>query len=253
MAKMTIIKEMVDKKLLKLGKNVVIEDAKLCLPDRKGNILPSFIDDNVIIRNGAKLFGGVHISSNVKVEENVILGHPEDGYAAVKNNDEKGIHVFLGENVTLRSGALIYGGVKIGDSSLVGHGTIIHANATIGRNAFIGHNTVIERDCKIGSFVRFSPLCHITSETVIEDRVFLGAGVITVDDEGMIWKYKDNPSDSYPPYFEYGARVGSGSTILTGVKIGRQALVGSGSVVTKNIPPFMMAFGSPAEVQNKPT
>jgi len=245
------IEKYINRNLLKIGSNVVMEDIKICLPDRKGNIMPSIIGDNVVIRNGSIIFAGVNIASNVVIEENVIVGHPEDGYAVGKEYTGNGLELKIEQNTTIRSGAQIYGGVTIGSYSHIGHGTIIRTNAIIGSHTFIGHNTIIERASIVGNYVRFSPLCHITSNRIIEDRVFLGAGVITINDKGMIWKHPNKEPELYPPYFEFGARIGSGCTIMAGVRIGEQAMIGAGSVVTKDIPSFMIALGSPAKIKKQ--
>jgi acetyltransferase-like isoleucine patch superfamily enzyme len=81
--------------------------------------------------------------------------------------------------------------------------------------------------------------------TTIEDRVQIGAGVITVDDNVLEWPTKVLRAS----VFREGCRVGSGCTILGGIEIGRNALVGAGSLVTRSIPPDVIAYGSPAYVQ----
>jgi acetyltransferase-like isoleucine patch superfamily enzyme len=107
----------------------------------------------------------------------------------------------------------------------------------------------IERDCRIGDYVRCSPLSHITSGIVMEDRVFIGAGVVTINDKGMIWRDPKKEPELIPPYFEYAAKIGSGSVIAAGVRIGRNSLIGSGSVVTHDIPADVIAYGIPAKVK----
>lgn len=68
---------------------------------------------------------------------------------------------------------------------------------------------------------------------LISDRVFLGAGVRTANDKTLIWRDPDHQAVLNPPWFDVGANVGSGATILAGVTIGQRALVGAGSTVTR--------------------
>jgi acetyltransferase-like isoleucine patch superfamily enzyme len=65
----------------------------------------------------------------------------------------------------------------------------------------------------------------------------------------MIWRDPDRTPNLAPPFFGHGARVGSGSVILGGVRIGEHALIGAGSVVTRDIPARMIAYGVPARVR----
>jgi acetyltransferase-like isoleucine patch superfamily enzyme len=75
--------------------------------------------------------------------------------------------------------------------------------------------------------------------------------VRTVSDRELIWRDPDRAPELKPPRFERGARVGSGSVILTAVTIGEEALVGAGSVVTRDIPPGSVAYGVPARVRRR--
>jgi acetyltransferase-like isoleucine patch superfamily enzyme len=107
----------------------------------------------------------------------------------------------------------------------------------------------VERGTRIGAGVRCSPGSHITANTVIENRVFLGAGVRTINDKELIWRDPDRETALCPPVFRAGCKVGSGVTILAGVTVGARALIGAGSVVTRDVPPHAVAYGVPARVR----
>jgi len=94
---------------------------------------------------------------------------------------------------------------------------------------------------------------HITSSCVLADRVFLGAGVRTVNDRGLIWREADREPELVPPRFDRAAKVGSGSVVLAGVVIGEYALVGAGSVITRDVPAGATAYGVPARVRSGPS
>lgn len=128
--------------------------------------------------------------------------------------------------------------VVIGDGSRVGTFTLIHAGATIGPDVTIGSHCNICH-CSIGARVSIQTACHITRGVVIEDDVFVGPGVITLND-----KLTGGPL-SFPRICA-GARIGGGSVILPGVTVGAGALIGSGSIVAKDVPPGAIVLGNPA-------
>lgn len=155
----------------------------------------------------------------------------------------------VGGGSVIRAAAVIYAGTEIGENTVVGHHTLLRSFVIVGGETQLGHNLTIERATRIGDLVRCSPGSHITSSCSLADRVFLGAGVRTVNDKEMTWRDPaGREPDLSPPAFGTGARVGSGSVILSGVAIGEHALVGAGSVVTRDIPAGAVAFGVPARV-----
>lgn len=149
----------------------------------------------------------------------------------------------------LRSGAVVYAGVAIGERTTIGHHTLLRTEVTIGADSQLGHHLTVERGARVGRGVRCSPGSHITANTVIEDRVFLGAGVCTINDKELIWRDPDRETALCPPTFRAGCKVGSGVTVLAGVTVGAGALVGAGSVVTRDIQPGAVAYGVPARVR----
>lgn len=131
--------------------------------------------------------------------------------------------------------------VEIGSGSRVGTFTLIHQGARIGQNCTIGSHCNICH-CQIGNSVSIQTACHITRGTIIEDRVFVGPGVITLNDPLVVSKPMKAPT------IKAGAKIGGGTVLLPGVIIGRNATVGSGAVVTKDIPEGGTVVGNPARI-----
>ncbi|MFC9948647.1 DapH/DapD/GlmU-related protein [Streptomyces pratensis] len=233
--------------LLEIGTGCRISPYALIEPvDEQGTLRPVRIGDHAVIGAGAILHGGARIGNEACIEDHVTVGKPETGYAVGHTYCGTGTDTHIGHGVTLRSGAILYAGTRIGDNTAVGHHTLIRSHSHLGADSVLGHFLVIERACHLGDRVRCSPLSHLTSETVLEDGVFLGAGIRTVNDKHLIWRETDRTPTLLPPRFEAGCKVGSGSTILSGITIGERALVGAGSVVTHDVAADSTVYGSPA-------
>ncbi len=142
--------------------------------------------------------------------------------------------VKLGKNVKLSRFINMYG-CTVGDNTKIGAFVEIQKNASIGRN------------CKISSHT------FICEGVTIEDEVFVGHGVMFINDtypraatEGRLqteadWKVEKT-------VIRKGASIGSGTTILSNVTVGENAIIGAGSVVTKDVPANAIVAGNPARL-----
>lgn len=237
--------------LLRVGKACVISPlAVFILTDARGVTRPVEIGTGCQVGPFAVIYGGTVIRDEARLEEHVIVGKHEQGYAVGRTYPGAGAGTVVGTGAVIRSGAVVYAGGEIGPAAVVGHHTLLRSFVTVGEETQLGHHLTIERSTRIGSWVRCSPGSHITSSCVLADRVFLGAGVRTVNDKQMIWRDPERSPELVPPSFGHGARVGSGSVILGGVSIGDRAMVGAGSVVTRDVPPGAVAYGVPARVHS---
>lgn len=237
--------------LLRAGEGCIISPMAVFIPaDAEGTTRPVELGDGCQVGAFTVICGGTRIRGGARLEEHVIVGRPEQGYAVGHVYPGEGADTVIGEGAVIRAGAVIYAGAEVGEETVVGHHTLLRSFVTVGSETQLGHNLTIERSTRIGNLVRCSPGSHITSSCVLADRVFLGAGVRTVNDKEMIWRDPGGREpELIPPTFGSAARVGSGSVILAGVSIGERALVGAGSVVTRDIPAGAVAFGSPARVR----
>ena len=147
----------------------------------------------------------------------------------------------IGADAVIRSGTVIYAVVRIGDGLQTGHNVVIREQNEIGHRLNIWNNSAIDYGCTIGHNVKIHNNVYICQHTVIEDDVFIAPGVMTTND-----LYPVNYEGLKGPIIRRGARIGANATLLPGVTIGEGALIGAGSVVTKDIPPRTIAYGSPA-------
>ncbi|WP_280393539.1 hypothetical protein [Nocardia brasiliensis] len=238
--------------LLHAGENVVISRFAVFVPaDELGVTCPVVVGDSVRIGAFAVVHGGTTIAERARIEEHAVVGKPEHGYALGQIRSGHGGGTAIGAGVVIRCGAVLYADVGIGADTVVGHHTVLRTGVRIGADTQLGHHLCVERDTRIGGGVRCSPGSHITSSAVLSDRVFLGAGVRTINDKKLIWRDPHREPTLLAPQFGTGARVGSGSVILAGVTVGAHALVGAASLVTRDVPPGALAYGHPARVHGE--
>jgi acetyltransferase-like isoleucine patch superfamily enzyme len=236
--------------LLRVGEGCMISPLAVFIPaDAQQSVRPVEIGDGCHVGPFTVIYGGTVLSDGARLEEHAVVGKPEQGYAVGHVYPGAGAATVIGPGTVIRAGAIVYAGTETAGGTLVGHHTLLRSFVSVGEETQLGHHLTIERATRIGAHVRCSPGSHITSSCVLADRVFLGAGVRTVNDRQMIWRDPGRQPELIPPSFEHGACVGSGSTILAGVVIGERAMVGAGSVVTRSVPPGAVAYGVPARVK----
>jgi acetyltransferase-like isoleucine patch superfamily enzyme len=145
----------------------------------------------------------------------------------------------------IESTAIIEEDVIIGDRCYIGHFTFIRPRVIIGDDTEVRAHCVIAADAKIGNRININQFTNICRDTIIEDCVFIGPGVIMTNTKKIAFR-RGYDDISQAPYIEYGARVGGGVTICPNVRIGRNSTIGAGSVVTKDTEPGYLYVGNPA-------
>ncbi|MBI4712290.1 MAG: N-acetyltransferase [Planctomycetes bacterium] len=155
----------------------------------------------------------------------------------------------IGKSAHIRSGTVIYGGSTIGANLETGHNVVIREENRIGDNFAVWNNSVIDYGCQIGHNVKVHSNVYIAQFTTIEDNVFIAPGVSIANDlhPGCAFSKKCMRG----PVIKKGAQIGVNATILPFITIGAGAVIGSGSVVTKDVPPHSVACGNPARVIKK--
>lgn len=157
--------------------------------------------------------------------------------------------------------AKIHPSAEVSKSATIGPGTIIwhqaqiREDAKIGKNCIIGKGVYIDRRVIIGDNVKIENYSSLYHKTIIENGVFIGPYVCLTNDkfpraitpEGVL--KKDHHWTPGTIIIRRGASLGAGTILLPDVEIGEFALIGAGSLVTKNIPAYALAFGAPATIK----
>jgi acetyltransferase-like isoleucine patch superfamily enzyme len=136
---------------------------------------------------------------------------------------------------------------KIGDETTVWQFSVILKNAQIGKDCNICSHTFIENDVIIGDRVTVKTGVQIWDGITIEDDVFIGPNVTFTND--LVPRSKLYPETFAKTFIKKGASIGANATIIAGNTIGEYSLVGAGSVVTKDVPPFSVFYGNPAKLK----
>jgi acetyltransferase-like isoleucine patch superfamily enzyme len=150
--------------------------------------------------------------------------------------------------------AIIEDDVKIGVGTSVWDNVHIRHGATIGEECIIGEKSYIAYDVKIGNRVKINAMVYICAEVTIEDGVMISASTTFTNDRFPRATMPDlkelRPSEpdehTLPTLVREGSTIGAGCTIGNDLTIGRWSMVGMGALVTKSIPDFHLAIGSPA-------
>ena len=187
----------------------------------------------------AIIYPNVFLGKNCHIDGGVILGYPS------WKKKEGEVPLIIGNNAYIRSGTVIVAGSKIGNNFQCGHNVVIREENQIGNDVMIHNGSNIYPHNKIGNKVVIHVGCFLESVT-LEKGVVLGPRVVFTDDL----------HPRCPRYLECVlgakvgklARIGANATILPGVKIGEGSLVGSGSVVTKDVPSGVVVAGNPARI-----
>lgn len=143
---------------------------------------------------------------------------------------------------------VIFPDVQIGAATRLGNFVLIRSNTQVGHQCVIGSYVDIEGEVTIGNHVSLQSACYITRGVIIEDDVFCGPRVTTMNDKRMSYRRPNLTFVRSAPRILRAARIGGGVVLLPGVTVGENALVGSGAVVTKDVPDKAIVVGNPAHV-----
>lgn len=133
---------------------------------------------------------------------------------------------------------------NIGEGTRIGQYCVILPEAVTGENCNVCAHVLIENDVEVGDNVTIKSGVQLWDGMKVEDDVFVGPNVTFAND--LVPRSKHYPDRYKRTLLKKGCSVGANSTIIAGVTIGEYALVGAGSVVTKDVPPNTVWYGNPA-------
>jgi len=143
--------------------------------------------------------------------------------------------------------AVVEDGAVIGDGTRVWHFAHIRSGARIGRNCNIGKDVYIDVGVEIGDNVKIQNGVSIYRGVRIEDDAFIGPHAVFTND--LYPRSFNRDWKIVPTLVKKGASIGANATIVCGVTIGEYAMIGAGSVVTRDVPPHGLVYGNPARLR----
>lgn len=190
--------------------------------------------------DSSKLHPHVQLGANATLGEFVIVGEPARG----KTPGE--VETRIGDDAVIRSHTVIYAGNRIGSNFQTGHGVLVREDNEIGDDVSIGSHAIVEHHVRIGNHARLHSNVFVPEFSILEDGCWLGPNVVVTNARYPL--SPDAKTNLKGAHIKRGAKIGANATLLPGVTIGVNALVGAGAVVTQDVPDGAVVVGNPARV-----
>lgn len=141
-------------------------------------------------------------------------------------------------------------GAEVGEGTKIWHFCHVMSGAKIGKNCSLGQNVNVGGKAIIGDGVKIQNNVSVYDNVVIEDDVFCGPSCVftnVINPRAFV----ERKHEYKQTVIKRGASIGANATVVCGVTVGEYALIGAGSVVTKDVPAYALVYGSPARVRGK--
>jgi UDP-3-O-[3-hydroxymyristoyl] glucosamine N-acyltransferase len=221
-----------------LGEGVSVAEFAVIRPGAR-------IGDRVTIHPNVVIGADVEIGADTEVLPGSFLGRAPRRVGAIAREPSYNCRLRVGSGSAIGACAVIYYDVEIGADNLIGDHASIREMSRVGEGNVIGRGVTLDRGVVVGNRSRVMDKAHLTGGMRVGDDVFISAMVNSTNDNSFgKGGYVDEAVRG--PVVEDGAMIGGGANLLPGVVVGREAIVGSGAVVTRDVEPGTTVLGVPA-------
>lgn len=223
------------------------------------------LGSHVVVGEDAVLEAGVQIGSHVVIHERTHLGagtlvgdscilgkRPQTAATSTLKAAQDLPPLVLGPRCTVGALTVLYAGTTLAEEVFVADLASVRERCRLERHVIVGRGVTVENDVTIGEATKLQAEAYITALSTLEDHVFVAPAVATTNDN-YLGRTEERFRHRKGCVLRSGSRVGGGAVLLPGVEVGEEAVVGAGSVVTRNVTAAKVVYGVPArEVRDTP-
>jgi acetyltransferase-like isoleucine patch superfamily enzyme len=187
-----------------------------------------------------RLYANVTLSPDAVIGDFCVIGEPPRGKA------DGELATVIGAGAVIRSHSVIYAGNRIGAHFQTGHMALVREENEIGDDVSIGSHSIVEHHVVIRRGVRLHSNVFVPEYSILEDECWLGPNVVLTN--ARYPRSRTVKAELKGAHIMRGAKIGANATLLPGVTIGENALVGAGAVVVRDVPAGSVVAGNPARI-----
>lgn len=206
------------------------------------------VEDDVILHDFVVLYPGTRVKRGAEIYDHCVIGKlPTTPGSTARTYSKEYGETVIGEKTILCPNVVLYTGTSIGHNTLLGDNCSIREKCLIGDYCIISRNVSVNYETEIGNYTKIMDNSHITGNMKIGNHVFISVLVASTNDNSM-GRSEDAASNLKGPVVEDYVTIGAGASLLPGVTVGKNSIVGASALVTKDVPENKVVMGVPAKV-----